>query len=109
VSCAAALTLVGMAPRLGATHHRARTRRGFTVAAAAVAAFVIAAPSAFANEEVRFDFDPANPNAEHEWTVPTGVTEIEVEAAGAGGGGVQVLTPAATARSSRQLSTWPKA
>ncbi len=76
-----------MAPRLGATHHRARTKRGLTVAAAAVAAIVIAAPSAFANEEVRFDFDPANPNAEHEWTVPTGVTEIEVEAAGAGGGG----------------------
>ena len=76
-----------MAPRLSATHHRARTKRGLTVVAAAVAAFVIAAPSAFANEEVRFDFNPDNPNATHEWTVPAGVTEIEVEAAGAGGGG----------------------
>ena len=61
--------------------------RWLTVAAAAVGAFVIAAPSAFANEEVRFDFDPANPNAEHEWTVPDRVEEIEIEVAGAGGGG----------------------
>ena len=57
-------------------------------AVASAAALIIAAPSAFAEtDSIRFDFDPADPNAQHEWSVPNGVTEIEVEAAGAGGGG----------------------
>lgn len=63
-------------------------RRLVVAAVGAAAAWIIAAPYAFAEtDSVRFDFDPADPNAQHEWSVPTGVTEVEVEVAGAGGGG----------------------
>ena len=62
---------------------RGNARRLVLAWVAAVGALVIAAPSAFANtDSVRFDFGQNG-----RWTVPDGVTSIEVEVAGAGGGG----------------------
>src|SRR6056297_2454097 len=57
-------------------------------AIAVVSAVVIFSPTAFADtDSVRFEFNADDPTAEHEWTVPDGVTEVTVEAAGGGGGG----------------------
>jgi len=74
----------------GAVRPRHRSRILSTIAV--VSAVVILSPTAFADSDsIRFDFDPDNPSAEHEWTVPDGVTEVTVEAAGGGGGGADNL------------------
>ncbi len=66
---------------------RGGLRRMLVAWVAAAGAVVLTAPSVLAGtESIRFDFDPDNPNAVHQWTAPEGVTSIEVEVAGGGGG-----------------------
>jgi len=68
-------------------------RRFVLTCAGAAGALVIGATSALAEtESIRFDFDPDDPTAEHSWTVPDRVEQVQVEAAGGGGGGGENVT-----------------